>query len=145
MVFVKRATLPRRRMLETMWVESRRWLLVERPSFWIAESLMWSKSPRISFISGSFAASLLRNSTRERTGQGALFIADIQCIAPPDVKAEGVQGLLIAQIVPFLQEAEAQKTGNTEVGPTGLPVQVCLVIFFPKEDEKYLLSEQVSP
>jgi hypothetical protein len=32
----------------------------------------------------------------------------VQCIAPPDVKTEGVQGFLVAHIVPVLQKTQTQ-------------------------------------
>ena len=82
----------------------------------------------------------------ERTAREVVhFFVDIQGIAPADVKAESIQGLLIAQVVPLLQETQAQQSGNAEIGPAGSPVERRIVIFFPEQDGKHLAPEQVSP
>ena len=82
----------------------------------------------------------------ERTaGQIIFFLADVQGIAPPDVEAEGVQGLLIAQVVPLLQETQAQKTGNAEIGTACCAVEHRIAIFVSEQDWKNFESKQVSP
>ena len=78
-------------------------------------------------------------------GEIILVIVHVQGIAPPDVKAEGIEGLLVTEVVPFLKETQAQKAGDAEVGPAGRTVQNCIPVFVPEQDGEYFISEQLSP
>lgn len=69
-------------------------------------------------------------------------MAYVQCIAPPDVKAHGVEGLLIAHIVPLLQKAQTQETGYAEIRPPCRAVQHRIAILISKENGKDFASEE---
>ena len=82
---------------------------------------------------------------KRAAGQGVFVIIDVQGVAPPDVEAEGIQRLLIAQVVPLLQEAQAEQAGNAEIGPARGAIEHRVVIFLPEQDGKHFAPEQVSP
>lgn len=78
-------------------------------------------------------------------GEVVLFLICIEGIAPPDIEAEGVEGLLVAQIVPLLKKAQAEKAGDAEVGAARRAVEHGILVLVPEEDGKDLDPEQMRP
>jgi len=96
-------------------------------------------------MSGSEAGKASAELDEGAAGQVILPLIGVEGIAPPDIEAEGVEGLLVTQVVPLLKEAQAENAGDAEVGTARRSVEHRVLILVPEEDGKDLTSEQVGP